>query len=224
VKEHEWATWFEGKPCEREAIDSQRVEILYRVSLSLICGDRICSHDDDLVSRELCQNVCVDVIDIIIFAGQDSALCKIVIRLVALFYARIEGMDERIEIVTAVHVWRKSEGSILVRVLCRPNVQEVLGKSVTLWTAVQAHILMEKEKIDVLPQLGVLERSLQNLMPGTPGDHRQSLAKVTTKKNCDASKRPVSFSKDVPECTIKGLYVVFMLHGDLIPDDDACLL
>jgi hypothetical protein len=133
-------------------------------------------------------------------------------------------MDERIEIVTGAHVWRKSEGSILVRVLCRPDVQEILGESITLWSAVQAHILMEEEKIDVPPQLGVLERSLQNLMPGTPGDHRQSLAKVTTKKNSDASKRPVSLSKDVPECTIESLYVVFVLHGDLIPDDDACLL
>jgi hypothetical protein len=81
---------------------------------------------------------------------------------------------------------------------------------------------MEKVDFYVPPELGVLERSLQYLMPGTPRHHREGLTEIATKEDSDTSKRFLH-TKDIPKGAIDSLNRMFVLHRNLIPNDDASL-
>jgi hypothetical protein len=64
-------------------------------------------------------------------------------------------------------------------------------------------------------------------MGGTPGDHRESLTEITTKKNSDATKwfvRYTFYMKKIFQSTVKSLNSMFVLHRDLIPNDNSSLL
>jgi hypothetical protein len=64
-------------------------------------------------------------------------------------------------------------------------------------------------------------------MSGTSGDHRESLAEVTTKQDSDSTKwfvRYTIYMKQILQSTVKSFNGMFVLHRDLIPNDNASLL
>jgi hypothetical protein len=79
--------------------------------------------------------------------------------------------------------------------------------------------------LDVIPQKGFAERCIDDLDPGTSGNDRQSLSKVTNKEDSDATKEPITIFQsiqEVLESTVDGFWAITMLHRSFIPYDDFC--
>jgi hypothetical protein len=82
--------------------------------------------------------------------------------------------------------------------------------------------LFEVINLDMVPERGSSERSIDNPLPGALWNNRGCLMKVASKEYSDTSKWSV-ISHYVPQGAIQSFNGMTMLHRGLIPNDDVGL-
>src|ERR1700736_5405649 len=144
-----------------------------------------------------------------------------------MIYSWIDCVNQRLDVIVwETHVLRQLDGIVRREVQTSADLQEPLSESIAFWGAIQTHVLLEMQDLNMPPQPGLFQGSIDNLDPGTSVNNRQGLSKVTDKHGSDASEERNILDiltlppEEVPDCVIDSFWTMTVLHGSFIPYDE----
>jgi hypothetical protein len=115
--------------------------------------DGICTHKNGLISRKGVKDDVIKVIDLIVCGRKDGAFEEELVLFVRLIYVWINGIDQTLDrVVREAHIVRQLDCFVWSEVITGADFEEPLCESVTLWSAIQTHVLLEIEDLDMRPQ------------------------------------------------------------------------
>jgi len=120
----------------------------------------------ELISRKLAQNSRIEVIHSIILGREDGALQEILVRVaLRISNMRIDGVDEGLHcVLREAHAGGESDRGIWAQMKSSTHSKQPLGKSIALWSAIKAHILLEVKECGGLPEVRATQGGTDNLL------------------------------------------------------------
>src|SRR5882724_3294075 len=164
-KEHQGATKFDMEVGKGKARDIEGVEIFNGI-IFLVAFDFVNTDQCELISRKLPQNSRIEVIHSIILGREDGALQEILVRFAfSISNMRIDGVDEGLHcVLREAHAGGESDRGIWAQMKSSTHFKQPLGKSIALWSAIKAHILLEVKECGGLPEVRVTKGGTDNLL------------------------------------------------------------
>src|SRR6266436_4268218 len=154
AKKHKRTSRLKSKMCQWKSGDNKGVEKLCGVCVRTVTIDLIGADDHSLLSWKPVKDHLVDLINGIIFGGEDGALEEEGIRFVALVDVWVNGVNQTLDVILReTHLWKQLDGLFWSEVGSRTNFKKPFCECLAFWGAIQAHVLGEMTDLDIPPQL-----------------------------------------------------------------------